>query len=212
MISLNNIQKSFGNYPVLAIEKLVLPLGLYWLRGKNGSGKSTLLNILAGLIPFKGDVVLNENIHIRKHPVAYRKLINHAAAEPVYPAFLPGTDLVEFVTSIKGGSADQVDTVKKSLDIGNYLANPTGSYSSGMLKKLSLLLAFIGNPAWVLLDEPFSTLDQASQKALCILIREKHEQGISFILTSHHDIEPDEINFTQTFILKDQKLTETNPV
>ncbi len=80
------------------------------------------------------------------------------------------------------------------------------------MKKLSLLLAFIGNPAWVLLDEPFTTLDQASQKALCILIREKHEQGISFILTSHHDIEPDEINFTQAFILKDQKLTETNPV
>ena len=133
---------------------------------------------------------------IRKHPVEYRMLVNHSAAEPVYPSFLAGDELAEFVRSIRKGTVKQIEEVKETLGIDDYLANPTGSYSSGMLKKLSLLTAFTGNPAWILLDEPFTTLDHASQSALCRLIRQKHRQGISFIITSHHDIET-----SQTFIL-----------
>lgn len=159
-------------------------------------------------MPFNGEIILYETISIRKQPVNYRLLINHSAAEPVYPSFLTGNELVEFVRSIKKGTEQQVNDIKDILGIDNYLLNPTGSYSSGMLKKLSLLSAFMGRPGWILLDEPFTTLDQASQSALCGLIRKQHEQGISFILTSHHDIEISDIHFTKIFTLKDKQLQE----
>jgi ABC-2 type transport system ATP-binding protein len=83
-----------------------------------------------------------------------------------------------------------------------------------MLKKLSLLLAFIGQPKWILLDEPLTTLDQSSQKALCKLIMEQYQQkNISFIITSHHDIENNDIRFDKTFILKDKELvTFSQPI
>jgi ABC-2 type transport system ATP-binding protein len=109
---------------------------------------------------------------------------------------------VEFIRSIKKGTTQQTEEVKEILGIDNYLANPAGSYSSGMLKKLSLLSAFLGNPAWILLDEPFTTLDHASQSALCRLIRQKHGQGIAFIITFHHDIETSDIHFTKVYTLK----------
>lgn len=209
MLQLTDIQKSFGTHPVFSIDKLHLEKGIYWLKGANGSGKSTLLKIIAGLLPFNGEIILNETISIRKQPVNYRLLINHSAAEPVYPSFLTGNELVEFVRSIKKGTEQQVNDIKDILGIDNYLLNPTGSYSSGMLKKLSLLSAFMGRPGWILLDEPFTTLDQASQSALCGLIRKQHQQGISFILTSHHDIETSDIHFTKIFTLKDKQLQET---
>jgi ABC-2 type transport system ATP-binding protein len=79
-----------------------------------------------------------------------------------------------------------------------------------MLKKLSLLAAFAGDPSWILLDEPFTTLDHDSQEALCGLIRSRHRQGISFIITSHHDIETSQLVFTRIFTLKDKQLTETS--
>ena len=208
MLQLTDIQKSFGAHPVFSIDKLHLEKGIYWLKGANGSGKSTLLKIIAGLLPFNGEIILNETISIRKQPVNYRLLINHSAAEPVYPSFLTGNELVEFVRSIKKGTEQQVNDIKDILGIDNYLLNPTGSYSSGMLKKLSLLSAFMGRPGWILLDEPFTTLDQASQSALCGLIRKQHQQGISFILTSHHDIEISDIHFTKIFTLKDKQLQE----
>ena len=209
MLQLTDIQKSFGAHPVFSIDKLHLEKGIYWLKGANGSGKSTLLKIIAGLLPFNGEIILNETISIRKQPVNYRLLINHSAAEPVYPSFLTGNELVEFVRSIKKGTEQQVNDIKDILGIDNYLLNPTGSYSSGMLKKLSLLSAFMGRPRWILLDEPFTTLDHASQSALCGLIRKQHQQGISFILTSHHDIETSDIHFTKIFTLKDKQLQDT---
>ena len=209
MLQLTGIHKSFGSHHVFSFDQLRLENGVYWLKGANGSGKSTLIKLVAGLLPFKGEILLNEEISIRQQPVAYRLLVNHSAAEPIYPSFLTGDELASFVCSVKNGTKQQVEEIKSLLGITSYLSNPTGSYSSGMLKKLSLLCAFIGQPSWILLDEPFTTLDHASQSALCKLIREKTGQGISFIITSHHDIETSDIPFTKIFTLEDGQLHET---
>ncbi|MBS1936001.1 MAG: ATP-binding cassette domain-containing protein, partial [Bacteroidetes bacterium] len=195
MLHLKDIKKSFGNHHIFSIENLQLSKGIYWLKGINGAGKSTLLKIISGQLPFSGDVVINNKISIRKNPVAYRLLVNHSEAEPLFPSFLSGNELIAFVQKIKRGNAMQAEEIKEILQIGNYLENATGSYSSGMLKKLSLLLAFSGQPEWILLDEPLTTLDAASQKNLCKLIMKEKQKGISFIITSHQDIEPTEIIF-----------------
>lgn len=214
MLQLNNIEKWYGSHHIFSINDLNLPAGIYWLKGANGAGKSTFMKLLAGLIPFKGDVFIDEKISIRKNPVHYRLLLNHAEAEPVYPSFLTGNELIDFVSTIKKGTKEQVNEIRQILEIDDYLQNPTGSYSSGMLKKLSLLLAFIGEPKWILLDEPLTTLDQSSQKGLYELIMQQQQQkNISFIITSHHDIENNDIRFDKTFILKDKELvTVSQPI
>jgi ABC-2 type transport system ATP-binding protein len=214
MLQLNNIQKWYGSHHIFSIEELGLPAGVYWLKGANGAGKSTFMKLLAGLIPFKGEVFIDENISILKNPVHYRLLLNHAEAEPVYPSFLTGNELIDFVSNTKKGTKEQVNEIRNILGIDDYLQNPTGSYSSGMLKKLSLLLAFIGEPKWILLDEPLTTLDQSSQKALCELIMQQRKlKNISFIITSHHDIENNDIRFDKTFILRNKELvTVSQPI
>jgi ABC-2 type transport system ATP-binding protein len=207
MLQLNNIEKWYGSHHIFSINDLNLPAGIYWLKGANGAGKSSFIKMLAGLVPFKGDVFIDEKISIRKNPVHYRLLLNHSEAEPVYPSFLTGNELIDFVSIIKKGTKQQINEIRQILAIDDYLQNPTGSFSSGMLKKLSLLLAFIGQPKWILLDEPLTTLDQSSQKALCKLIMEQYQQkNISFIITSHHDIENNDIRFDKTFLLKDKEL------
>ena len=207
MLQLSNIQKWYGNHHNFSIEEMILPTGVYWLKGANGAGKSTFMKMLAGLIPFNGDVFIDEKTSLRKNPVQYRLVLNHSEAEPVYPSFLNGNELIEFVSKIKKGTKEQINEVIKILGIDDYLQNPTGSYSSGMLKKLSLLLAFIGQPKWILLDEPLTTLDQSSQKALSELImQQRRQKNISFIITSHHNIENNDIHFDVTFTLKDKQL------
>lgn len=211
MLQLTNIKKSYGNHHIFSIPELLLPAGSYWLKGSNGAGKSTFLKMLAGTIPFSGEILINGNTSIRKNAVTYRQLVNHAEAEPVYPSFVTGKELVDFICKLKKGSKEQVNKLKDILAIDDYLQNPTGSYSSGMLKKLSLLLAFLGHPKWILLDEPLTTLDQASQKAFCNLVMEQRkENDISFIITSHQDIENNNIHFNQTFLLKDKQLYNQN--
>lgn len=210
MLQIRDIQKSFGSHHVFSIDKLILDNGIYRLKGINGSGKSTLIKILAGLLPFRGEILLNKTISIRKSPVKYRLLVNYSEAEPVYPSFLTGSELIEFAMTVKKGTKEQVNEIKRLLFIDNYLDNPTGGYSSGMLKKLSLLMAFTGQPEWILLDEPLTTLDQVSQKALCDLIMQQHQKGVSFIITSHHDVDKSDIEFSKVFMFKDKAIHEDN--
>lgn len=211
MLELTSIQKSFSGKQVLDIPSLRLETGIYWLKGANGSGKSTLFKMLAGLLPGKGDIRI-DGISQVKAPVAYRRLINHSPAEPVFPAFISGDELISFVLTVKKGTARQVKEIKEMLEIGAYTANPTGSYSSGMLKKLSLLLAFTGQPRWILLDEPFTTLDIQAQQNLHTLISGSYKTGVSFIITSHHDLETPDLHFTRVFRLKDAQLKEETAV
>ena len=208
MLHLKNITKQFGTHLIYFIDELELQKGVYWIKGVNGSGKSTFLKMLAGMLPFAGEIYLND-LSITKQPEAYRSKINHSPAEPAYPSFLKGDELIVFVKKLKDGKEQQIVEIKQTLCIDNYTSNPTGSYSSGMLKKLSLLLAFIGNPEWILLDEPFTTLDQTSQLALTKLICKKQEEGISFIITSHHDIEHSLIPFTAIYTMEEKQLLRT---
>jgi ABC-2 type transport system ATP-binding protein len=71
------------------------------------------------------------------------------------------------------------------LGIGAFSKNPLSSYSTGMLKKAGLILAFLGNPSLIILDEPFTTIDVATQEHLRKLILSSVAEGKSFLITSH---------------------------
>jgi ABC-2 type transport system ATP-binding protein len=71
-----------------------------------------------------------------------------------------------------------------------------------MTKKLALLLAFLSNPAWILLDEPLITLDDAGMAALIALIREYHQDyGTGFLLSSHQPLPAGLLNGTRQVML-----------
>lgn len=159
----------------------------YWLKGENGSGKSTLFKSIAGLIPFSGQIEV-EGIDINKDRIGYRMIVNHAEAEPSFPTFLTGTELVDFYTTTKKADKQHVAKLMAALGIGAFVGNKTGTYSSGMLKKLSLVLGFIGHPKLILLDEPLITLDQASVSNLMLLIENAIDSGITVIITSHQQL------------------------
>lgn len=198
VIALHNVKKSYQDFHVLDIARLELPAGIYWLQGENGAGKTTCMKVMSGLIPFKGEIVLQGNVSSRRQPVAFRRLINYAEAEPLYPSFLTGHDLLELYLGTKGGNREQVKALGERLGVGVYMHNAVSTYSSGMLKKLSLLLAFTGNPLLILLDEPLITIDSQALAVLYDLIRDYHARGVSFCITSHQPLDQRELPVSGT--------------
>jgi len=185
MLEFDHVYKTFDQQPVLEISHLKLERNIYWLQGINGSGKTTFLSILAGMIPFKGNILL-DGISLRQNPLSYRRLVNFAEAEPLYPDFITGLELVSFYQDIRKAATVQMDMLINLFKLHHLLKLPIGTYSSGMVKKLSLLLAFIGRPSLVLLDEPLATLDEGSVHILPELISAYNKEfKTCFIFSSH---------------------------
>ncbi len=185
MLQFDHVTKNYNRQQVLEISNLKLERKIYWLQGINGSGKTTFLSMLAGQIPFEGDIFL-EGINLRQNPLPYRRLVNFAEAEPQYPDFITGSELISFFTGIRKAAIVQTDMLINLFKIHRFLSQPIGTYSSGMVKKLSLLLAFIGKPALILLDEPLATLDEGSIHLLPELISAYHKEfKTCFIFSSH---------------------------
>ena len=179
---------------MLSIPDLNIPAGIHWIKGINGSGKSTLLKSIAGILPFRGDILLEDNISLKNDPVPYRRLVNFAEAEPLYPEFLTGEEMIRLFIDAKAAEHEPVKFIE-SMRLNDFISRPVGTYSTGTLKKLSLVLAFVCTPKIILLDEPFITLDDEAIDALCKWIRYRNtESGTTFIIASHQEVDLPGVN------------------
>ncbi|PUZ21529.1 ABC-2 type transport system ATP-binding protein [Chitinophaga costaii] len=202
MLHISQFEKYYQGRLALQVPSLALSRGVYWIRGANGSGKSTLLKALAGVLDFKGKVLLDEMLDLKKQPVGYRRRVNFAEAEPIFPEFLTGREMCALFAAAKQAPAGQEGHYLESIGLQNDLDRPVGGYSSGMLKKLSLVLAFLGQPAWILLDEPLITMDTAALAVLNTWIRDQYAAGVSFLLSSHQPLETGSLPALQTLLVE----------
>ena len=206
MLQFNNFQKSYGYNVILKIADLTLAEGIYWIKGANGCGKSTLLKSIAGMLSFDGNISLNK-LNVKKDSVAYKSIVNFSDAEPLFPLFLTGWEMVKLFSQAKKATNGQAAQYIEEMKMSNYLDQQIGTYSSGMLKKLSLLLAFLGHPELILLDEPLITIDADSLNILYKWIREKYEkENAAFLISSHNSIESNLLPAFQEMVIEQQSL------
>ena len=199
MLQLQNIQKNYGNFLALDIPSLTISPGLVWLQGENGSGKTTFLKMIAGLVPYQGNIILDNQCSLNKQRTQFLSQVNYTEAEPLYPSFLTAMDLVKLYCYSKKGNLQQAIEMLKQLHLMEDVFNkPVATFSSGMIKKLSLALAFTGNPKLILLDEPFITIDAHAVNALCSIIQTRLNSNVSFIITSHQSVSTAQLSFTET--------------
>jgi len=207
MLSLQNFSKSYGDTLVLSIGNLSFDHGIYWIKGENGTGKTSFFRSLAGIIPCKGTIQFNDGISLHRNPVAYRQYVNYGEAEPLYPGFLTARDLMRFVGKTKGTAVQQQDLLATDFGIDTYYDNPCDTYSSGMLKKLSLALALLGNARVIILDEPLITLDEHARNTLLNIVHTRvREQGTIFLVSTHQPLD-DTTAVTQAYRIYNKTLS-----
>jgi ABC-2 type transport system ATP-binding protein len=208
MLKIEQYSKHYNQNLVLQVDHAEFSPGVHWIKGENGSGKTTLFKSISGFLPFEGDIFFTEGIHITKNPVKYRQQVNYSEAEPLYPGFLTAKDLIRFIGKIKNESVSAQDELVNRLGVNSFFEKPCETYSSGMMKKLSLLMAFMGNPRLIILDEPLITLDQEARSVIFKLINRKLQAAeVIFLISSHQTINEKDVPVSSSYIIQNKTLS-----
>jgi ABC-type multidrug transport system ATPase subunit len=157
------------------------------LLGPNGAGKSTLLSILGTLLaPSEGRVQYGA-LTAQAGGAALRARIGMLGHDLfLYPELTAHENLTFFGRLY--GVADAANRALRALDragLGERAKDPVSGFSRGMRQRVALERALLHQPRLLLLDEPFTGLDQASAGALVGRLREEQGRGVLTILATH---------------------------
>lgn len=182
------LAKSFGRRAAVAGVDVVLDAGdCLALFGPNGAGKTTLVRLLAGLLkPSAGEVRI-QGYDVRRDARARARvgLISHHS---MLYAPLTALENVLFAARLYG-LADARAAAVRALDAMRVLdrANvPLRTLSRGMQQRVSIARAMVQEPAVVLLDEPYSGLDEVGAQALTSLLQSLKSRGATLVVVTHN--------------------------
>lgn len=188
IIELKNIAKSFGKQNVLKNINLNVQQGqIVGLIGPSGSGKSTIIKIALGMeVADKGIAKIFE----AKMP--NRKLLSKigymAQTDALYMT-LTGFENLKFYAKMKGIKSSelqlQIDHVAEVVDLKDALNKRVEGYSGGMMRRLSLGIALLGNPKLLILDEPTVGIDPALRRKIWRELKRIKNNGQSILITTH---------------------------
>ncbi|MCM6792278.1 ABC transporter ATP-binding protein [Pediococcus pentosaceus] len=188
IIELKNIAKSFGKQNVLKNINLNVQQGqIVGLIGPSGSGKSTIIKIALGM-----EVADKGTAEIFEAKMPNRKLLSKigymAQTDALYMA-LTGFENLKFYAKMKGIKSSelqlQIDHVAEVVDLKDALNKRVEGYSGGMMRRLSLGIALLGNPKLLILDEPTVGIDPALRRKIWRELKRIKNNGQSILITTH---------------------------
>jgi heme exporter protein A len=184
------IEKRFDGRPVLRGASVeVAPGSVALLQGANGSGKTTLLHVLATLLsPDRGVVTLDgQSVAGGDARVAARRRIGFASHRPLlYLALTPLENLRFFATLAR--HAEPSRAAASAIERFGMTAQanaPMERFSRGMLQRVVLARAFLGEPSILLLDEPYAGLDDEGVAAMNGALRAARDRGAACLVVTH---------------------------
>ena len=184
-VELQEVTVVFGGEAVLADVDLVLPAGrTVLLRGPNGAGKSTLLRAIAGLLPFKGEILLSG---ARPRTLEGRAAFAFVADVPTLFEDLTVREHAAFLSRAyaRPEAEERTLTWYERFELADRVDEFPGTHSRGMRHKAALALALGLEPDLLLLDEPFNTLDVDARETLAEALRQRAQDGRINLLSAH---------------------------
>jgi ABC-type multidrug transport system ATPase subunit len=221
-LAVEDVSRHFGRRKALSKISFTVHSGqILGLLGPNGAGKSTLLAILGTLLlPTSGtvrygDTPVDAGLKTRdssygSNGAALRGRIGMLGHDLFLYPELTARENLTFFSALYGerdpGAA--ADRALAKAVLTDRAHDPVSSFSRGMRQRVALERALIHNPRLMLLDEPFTGLDEASVAALIARLRGLRAQGAIVVLATH-DLDVAEGLFDQVVFIRDGRIVDT---
>ena len=184
IISVNNLDKSYGKHQVLFDFNLKVKRGeCLGVVGPNGAGKTTLLECIEGLRKWqKGEIIIDGRT-IEENPKYLRSIMGVQLQSSSLPDEIKVKEAIELFAVEHNVTINE--KLLDELDVKNLVNQQYGKLSTGQKRRLHLLLAILHDPEIIILDEPTAGLDVNAKYLLYLKINQLKESGKTILLTSH---------------------------
>ena len=185
VINIQELTKTFGKVRALdGLDLTVHPGEVHGFLGPNGAGKSTTIRILLGLIRATGGHVELFGADPWREAARLHGRLAYVAGDVALWPGLTGGQCLDVIGATHGG----VDEKRREHLIERFDLDPTKrirDYSKGNRQKVALVAALAAEADLLVLDEPTSGLDPLMEQAFQQCVRERREDGITVLLSSH---------------------------
>ena len=180
----------FWGRKVKAVEELSVEVGegeIFGLLGPNGAGKTTAIKMLLGFVrPTQGRAFV---AGLPAGSMEARRAIGYLPENPALYEFLTGEEYLRFAGRLAGlgrrEAASRADQLLEQVGLAGRADRAIRRFSKGMVQRLALAQALIGDPRIVVLDEPMSGLDPIGRKDVRDLIFQLRQQGRTVLFSTH---------------------------
>ena len=197
IVTTSGLTRDYGDAGLFGVD-LVVPRGsIYGLVGPNGAGKTTLLSLLSATRrPDRGTISMN----IARHRIAVCPDV------PEFDGWLTAAEVTDLARSLVAPAAGRqaVATALAAAGLAGSAGRRVGGFSRGMLQRLGLACALVGEPELLILDEPTSALDPAGRAEMLSLVAAM--RGHRTVIFSSHILADVQRIADQVGILRDGRL------
>lgn len=188
MIQINGLTKNYGLNPVLRGINLHIAAGeCVGLVGTNGAGKSTILRIISTLLqPTSGEVTIG-GWPLKTHAHKVRRHIGLVSHQPMLYGDLSAAENLVFFCRLYQLDNREERVMQALRNVGLFARqrDAVRTFSRGMWQRLTIARATLHEPDVLLLDEPFTGLDQDASNLLDELLRKEMANGRTILMITH---------------------------
>ncbi|KAA6339591.1 ABC transporter ATP-binding protein [termite gut metagenome] len=193
MITINNLQKSFGEKKAIDIDNYIINQGgMIGLVGNNGAGKTTLFRLILDLLKADSGSITVNGVDVSKSE-DWKTFTGAFIDESFLIDYLTPEEYFYFIGKMYGMSKEDVNERLapferfmngEVLEQKKYIRN----FSAGNKQKIGIISAMLHRPQLLILDEPFNFLDPSSQSIIKQMLRKYNEEVGTTVLISSHNL------------------------
>lgn len=209
ILKIENLNTSYGKNLVLKDINLEIKEGsIFGLIGPNGAGKSTLMKSILGLVKKdSGKITLYGKEINEKNQKETNKNLGSLIEAPSFYDHLTAYDNLDLICDMKNINKDKIDKTLRDVGLIKSKDKKVREFSLGMKQRMGIAIALIGNPKFLILDEPINGLDPYGIEEMRDLFKRIVKNSNTSILISSHILDEIEKISTHIGILKNGSLT-----
>lgn len=185
----NALCKNYGHFKALSGLTMNVPKGaIYGFVGKNGAGKTTLIRLICGLqLPSSGEYTLYGRKNSQQDICKSRRRMGAVVETPSIYLDMTAEENLRLQYRILGlPSSDGLTDILKLVGLGDTGKKKAGNFSLGMRQRLGIAVALVGDPDFLVLDEPANGLDpQGIIEIRELILKLNRQQQITVLISSH---------------------------